>query len=161
MIRASMLLLSLATVGGPGSAATWAPVASDMIRTGACGSGSAVVGDGCAPVLYAGQPQLDAYGQGLAGGWNSQDTDAVEWRIGGLGDALGLRLTLMDLHDQRGSFARVTVGGAEWAFDRGDNANVRVIDLGLPGGDAILVRIETRRNDGFSALAEVCRPEAG
>ena len=158
-MRTPILAIALAAFGGPVLGATWTVATSEMTRTGSCGSGSIVLTDGCNPVAYTGQAQIAAYGQGLDDGWNSQDADAAEWRIRGLDDAKAVRLTFMDLHDQPRSFARVTIGGAEWNFDRGDNANLRFIDLGLPGGDDILVTIHTRLNDGFSARADVCRAD--
>ncbi|MBP7619324.1 MAG: hypothetical protein KA745_00030 [Gemmatimonadales bacterium] len=157
MIRASLLALSLATVAGPGSAATWVPVASDMIRTGACGSGGAVVGDGCAPVLYAGQPQIAASGQALDGGWNSQDADRARLTFDAAG-AREVRLTIRDFHDQGRSHGRVTAwNGATWDFDRAENGNVHTILLTMPDGALVgFVDFETRRNDGFTVLAHAC-----
>jgi hypothetical protein len=153
------LALAAAALAAPAAAATWTPAPSLMVRTGACGYGGAVIGDGCAPVIAAGQPQLIASGQNLVGGLNGQDTNSAALMITGLSGALAVRLVLQDLHDQANSFGEVETGGVTYAFARGANAEVRVLDLGPPGGDAMLVAIRTRLNDGFTALALACRPD--
>ena len=155
----AVLALTL-LLGGPASAATWITPDQTMTRTGACGSGGAVVGDGCAPVRYAGQPQIAASGQDLEGGWNSQDTDAARLTFAGAG-ALAVRLTLRDFHDQARSHGRIVAwNGASWDFERGANANEHIILLTMPDGDPIgYVDFSTRWNDGFTARVDVCLPE--
>lgn len=154
-MRAALLLALLAS---PASAATWTTAPSEMIRTGECGSGAVVVSDGCDPILVSAEHEakLAPFGQFVAGGWNTQDTDAAEWRIWGLTGAQSVRLEIHDAHDQPASFVTVTIGGAVWTRDRQPNGNVWVIDLGEPDGDALLVRIETGLNDGLTARAMSC-----
>lgn len=156
MLRIALLFAILAS---PAAAVTFTPEI-ELVRTGACGSGGAVVGDGCSPVRVDGQPALAAFGQELAGGWNSQDTDAATLWIGGLSGAQTLTLSFMDLHDLARSFARVEVGGAAWIFGRGGNGEVREITLGLAGEDELFALIFTRLNDGYSVGASACRPRA-
>ncbi len=157
-MKTAVLALSL-LLAGPASAATWITPDQTMTRTGACGSGGAVVGDGCAPVRYAGQPQIAASGQDLDG-WNSQDTDAARLTFAGAG-ALTVRLTVRDFHDQANSHGTITAwNGSSWTFAREPNANEHLILLTMPDGEPLsYFDFGTARNDGFTARVDVCIPD--
>lgn len=135
---------------------------ADFIRTGRCGSGGAVVGDGCAPIAADDLAPLIRYGQNAPGGVNSQDTRGVLWTITAPQAFKAVSFDLQDFRDLKRSNGRITVSGDDFGtvrVGRGQNAETRsfVVQLGA-AVRRVSLRIFTGRNDGFTVKnAKVCK----
>lgn len=168
VLAAAALLLSAMAVSAASvpASVSWFEPQTEMVRTGNCGSGGAVTGDPCTPVVATDQSEKVAFGQqspGMGTWWNTNDTGGFQ--ILGASDRAmrGIRVTIKDGCDQRGCFFKLALGDQTWeTTERGANGNFRTIFF--PFADPtrrFTLSGSTMENDGASVQVMACSVKRG
>ena len=128
---------------------------SDFTGYGPCGSGGAVIFDGCAPAIVTPGSNPLLFAQTPTGGINSQDMERAVWTARSTTPFDALGFTLVDARDQPGSWFTVSAEGAVWeiAARQENGATNRLLVLLDRAVTELRVEFSTRGNDGWTISA--------
>lgn len=154
---------------GPGTGTPLALDLAEFTRTGACGRGLSVIGDGCTGPAFGPEGEKP-YGRFSPSGGRfvtSRDTDRMRWNVT-FGPANEITFAITDANDQPDtrrdgpSFFNFRVGNAVQAIDKGPNANLHWFTVIFDKvRTSATVYFRSGLNDGFgvSDVSTVCRPK--
>jgi hypothetical protein len=166
---ASPAMAATIVESGPGTGTELELKLDEFTRTGACGTGLSLIGDGCTGPVFgpAGEKPFGRFSPSGGKFVTSRDTDRMRWNVT-FGRANEITFAITDANDQPDvrregpSFFNFRVGTAEQSIAKGPNANLHWFTV-------IFDKVRTSAtfyfrsglNDGFgvSDVSTVCRPK--